>query len=434
MLADRLVRRLAASGAGENEQRTLKIHLAYSLIEGIILGVLTLNEFVFLKSLNGSNYLMGMLFQSSMVVFLFLLFFNEFINRSNNRPRLLRLTALFTRGPLILLFFLPADAAQLQSGHLYHAIFLGVFFLYYLGNPVIYPSINQLLKTSYPHQRFGHYYSLAQSYSKGVMMLVTLLYGIWLDVSPLAFRWVFLCMAFLGIGSVWMLSTIRTDEQITRQRGEKNFWQGVKTSASRMATILITNHPFRHFQVGMMFYGFSFMISVTTINIFFREGLNLNYTSVAFYKNFYNIEAILLLPFFGRLIGKIDPRIFGMITFASLLGYVVFLWITEYYPWKATIGSVQIYYFLTAAFLVYGFFAATMALLWNIGSAYFCAPSESGEYQGVHLFLTAVRALFAPLFGVWIYEQWGFKTTFALTALSLVVAIAILFTSYRHKK
>ena len=89
----------------QQEQSTFKLHLIYSIMEGIILGVLALNEFVFIKSLKGSNYELGFLFQFSMVVFIFLVFINEFIKRSENKKRLLRWTGLLTRGPLFLLFF-----------------------------------------------------------------------------------------------------------------------------------------------------------------------------------------------------------------------------------------------------------------------------------------------------------------------------------------
>ncbi|MBI4647005.1 MAG: hypothetical protein HY738_10555 [Bacteroidia bacterium] len=44
------------------ERRTFRLHLSYSLIDGLIFGALLLNEFVFLKSLKGSDYQMGLLF------------------------------------------------------------------------------------------------------------------------------------------------------------------------------------------------------------------------------------------------------------------------------------------------------------------------------------------------------------------------------------
>jgi hypothetical protein len=75
-----------------------------------------------------------------------------------------------------------------------------------------------------------------------------------------------------------------------------------------------------------------------------------------------------------------------------------------------------------------------MALLWFIGSAYFCKPEEAGDYQSAHLSLTAVRALFAPLFGVFFYELVGFAGTFILAIASLLLGIALMIWSYRRDR
>ena len=164
------------------------------------------------------------------------------------------------------------------------------------------------------------------------------------------------------------------------------------------------------------------MISVTIINIFFQDALGLNYSSVAFYKNAYNILAILLLPFFGKLLSHIDPRRFAALTFAALFMYIFFLLMTEYFPGHVEILGIQVYFMLVISFLFYGVFAAMMALLWFIGSAYFCKPEEADDYQSVHLSLTGVRSLFAPVFGVYFYELIGFSATFILTLAVLLVA------------
>ncbi|MFO8067232.1 MAG: hypothetical protein R6U11_06590, partial [Bacteroidales bacterium] len=63
------------------EKTTFFFHFTYSLIEGIISGILVLNEFVFLKSLQGSPYQVGVLFQFSMVVLLAAIFINEMLHR-----------------------------------------------------------------------------------------------------------------------------------------------------------------------------------------------------------------------------------------------------------------------------------------------------------------------------------------------------------------
>ena len=417
----------------EQEKRTFQLHLIYSIIEGIILGVLALNEFVFIKSLKGSNYELGFLFQFSMLVFIFLVFINEFIKRTQNKKKLLRWTGILTRGPLFLLFFFPHDTIQLTSTPLYHYIFLGLFFIYYFGNTIIYPLINQFLKNQYAHEKFGKLYGYATSVNKIVMLVATFIYGLLLDKNPNAYTYVFPFIALLGIISVHLLSKINYQSTITELK-QLPFMDSIKKSIKTMFQILKGNKPYFHFEMGFLFYGFSFMITVTVITIFLERALHLNYSSVAFYKNSYNILAIILLPYTGKLLGKIDPRLFAVITFGSLTVFILFMMLTEYYPSHSLILGIEVYPMLIIAYVFYGIFASTMALLWFIGSAYFCKPEEAGDYQSVHLSLTAVRAMFAPLLGVLFYELFGFTITFLVAIGALLVGICIMLWSYQKEK
>lgn len=414
------------------EKKTFRLHLIYSIIEGVILGVLALNEFVFIKSLHGSNYQLGVLFQLSMVVFIFLVFINEFIKRARDKKKLLRWVGLATRGPLVLLLFFPASKTILEESQFYHHVFLVLFLIYYFGNVVIYPLINQFLKKQYDHKNFGKLYGYASSVNKIVMLVATFLYGILLDTDEFAFRYVFVGVAVLGVVSIHLLSLIEYAEKLEARKDR--FFESIRKSVRTMVHILKGNKPYLHFEGGFMFYGFSFMITVTVITIFFERALHLNYSSVAFYKNAYNILAIILLPYTGKLLGKIDPRNFAIITFGSLMLFIAFILLTNLFPYHVSVRGIEIYPMLLIAYLFYGVFAATMALLWFIGSAYFCKPEEAGDYQSVHLSLTAVRAMFAPLFGVFFYELVGFTGTFLLAIGSLLVSIVLMAWSYSRDK
>ncbi len=419
-------------GLNSNERYTFRIHAVYMAVEGVILGVLALNEFVFIKSLQGSNYQLGFLFQFSMVVFLFLVLINEFIKRVQNRKKLLRVVALLTRLPLLLILFFPDNAEQMLANNYYHYIFLGIFLIYFSGNIVIYPNINFLLKTNYQHQHFGKLYSYATSINKIVMLLVTFVYGYLLDFNNFSFVYIIPLIGVLGVISVFILSNIKYPENEPTDY-HLSIYQSVKRSILEMKHILSTNIPYKHFEMGFMFYGFSFMISVTVITIYFYEHLDLNYASVAFYRNAYNILAIILLPFFGKVLGKIDPRKFAVITYSAIVLYIFFLMMTTYFPYSFETYDITIYYTLIFYIVFHGVFAATMVLLWNIGSAYFCKSEEAGTYQSIHLSLTGTRALAAPLFGVLFYEMFGFTLTFSLAIASLLAAIGLMLWSYRNE-
>ena len=115
-----------------------------------------------------------------------------------------------------------------------------------------------------------------------------------------------------------------------------------------------------------------------------------------------------------------------MLAFLSMLLYVFFLLITNIFPSSTNVGSLQIFYMLIPAFLAYGMFAATMELSWNIGAAYFSSPQQADDYHSIHLFLTGLRSLFAPFFGVFLYEMMDFNGTFLAAIGFLVLSMGVL--------
>ncbi|MDR4987428.1 MAG: MFS transporter [Bacteroidales bacterium] len=414
------------------ERKTFALHFSYSVIEGILAGLIALNEFVFVKSLMGSSYQVSMLFQFATLVFLLLVFFNTFLKRIKNKKRLLRRTALITRLPLLLLFLFPRSPEQLGGDSIYHYIFLAIFLIYFLANPVVFPSINLFLKNNYAHQNFGRLYSIATTAHKVVLMITTFAYGWALDANHYIFVYIFPVAALLGMLSISLLSLIPYQDKSIPDEKRYSVWEGIKQSVNEMKAILIRNVPYRHFQAGFMFYGFGFMSSFTVMILFWEFGLGLNYSSVAFYRNAYNLLAILMLPYFGRLIGRIDPRQFSIVSFLAMALYLFTLILTQYIDSYVVFWDITFYHTMIFYILFHSVFAATMALSWSIGSAYFCTPEEAGMYQSIHLGLTAIRAVFAPVIGVVFYEIWGFTTAFTISIISLLIGSGIMWWSKRR--
>lgn len=412
------------------EKQTFRIHFAYSLIEGVILGVLALNEFVFLKSLGGSDIGVSVLFQFSVFVLTFAVLLNEWSRRIKKTKRFLLILGILTRFPLFLLLFFPAGLSNSADNYIFHYFFLGIFLVYYFANPIIYPVINQFLKTNYSHKNFSVLYSWSATANKIVMLVVTFIFGWLLDMNEDAYRFVFPVISVLGIFSVWLLSQISYKETLVERLGIP-LLQSIRLTIKNMRIKMKSNKPFRDFEAGFMFYGFAFMGTVSVIAIYFNNALDLNYSSVAFYKNSYNVLAILLLPLFGKLLCKMDPRRFAAITFASLLFYLFFIALTSYAPWFVWVKGIKIYYTLFLAMMFNGVFAATMALLWSIGSAYFSPKKEVSEYQAIHLTFTGFRSFFAPVLGLGIYLLIGYTATFITGMVLLLIAVIISLKSYK---
>ena len=415
----------------KEEKLTFRYHTLYSILEGFIFGVLALNEFIFLKSMKGSNFNLGVLFQVGTAVFVLLIFFNVFIKRIHNKNALLRQTAIVTRLPLLLLLFFPKNPQTFLSEPLFHYLFLILFLIFYLESPITLPLVNLFLKHNYRHENFGVLYGFSTTINKIVTLFVTLFYGILLDIDHYAFTYILPMTGVIGVLSIFMFSKITfIDENPIDER--KNFISSVKDSIKNMKIILKENHPFRHFEIGFMLYGIAFMMTVTVITIFFERVLHLNYVSVAFYKNAFNIIAIAMIPFFGKLIGTIDPRKFTVFSLGSMMLAILFIALTEFYRQYFIIFDIKIFHMLLLYVFWYGLFLGSMSIVWRIGSAYFCEKKDTAIYQSIHLSATGIRALFAPLFGVVIYEIVGFSITFGIAIGFLIAAIGILYWSTKH--
>ncbi len=415
------------------ERIAFRIHLAYSSIEGIILGVLALNEFVFIKSLAGRPMQLAFLFQFSMLVFLLSAFVNRFFSSGKKIRSIIRITAIMTRLPLILFLFFPRD---IDTGtQIYNYAFLAAFFLYYLANPVIYPNINFFLKNSYQHHNFGFLYSMSTSLNKIIMMIVTFVYGFLLDADPMIFRYVLPVVGVLAVLSAFLLTLIpfkeRPDQIVNSDYSKKGVF---RSAFDDIFGTLKGNRTFLWFQAAFMLYGLSFMIGTPSTNLFYKEILDLNYSSVAFYRNIYNIVAIVVLPFMGRFLGKTGPMRFGIITFLSLLFYFLFVILTGLFPTHFYVFNIKIFHIMIIALLFHGLFASTMSLLWNIGSAYFGKDRDAARYQNVHLFLTGIRAIPAPILGIWIYEQWGYVACFSTTIVLLIAGVFMIRKSLKQDR
>ncbi len=416
----------------DSEFGVFRIHILFSIIQGVIMGVFALNEFVFIKDMLGTKMQLSMLLQLGVILMLFSVFVNEILRRITNKKKLLIWAAIFTHIPLLGIALFPTNEEAYIAFPYYHYIFLGIFFFFYFNLIIVLPVINQMLKGAYSHENFGRLFSYSSSINKSVLMIVTFGFGFLLDTNNYAFVYVYPLLSILGILSIVLLSKIDVPQEKVVIR--RSFIDTSFNSLREMKSILIYNKPYRQFEVGFMFYGFAWMITASIIAIYFNEALGMNHATYGFYKNGYNILAILLLPYFGKVLGKIDPRKFAAITFASLLFYLLFMALTEYFPFSFHIGSVEVFGLLIVAYLFYGVFAATMALLWFIGSAYFCKKEEAAQYQSIHLTLTGFRAIMSFQLGIIFYQLWGFSVTFGIAIASLSVGVVYMIWSFLSEK
>ena len=195
-------------------------------------------------------------------------------------------------------------------------------------------------------------------------------------------------MAFAGVLSIVIFVRIPYEDKLYEVK--TTLFNSIKSSFKRMKNIVRFNRPFLHYQIAFMLYGIAYMTTESVIPLFLKEIFDVKYSGLAFYKNTFNIINIILLPVFGHFVDKIDPRKFSAISFGALGFSFVFFLMAYYFQGYFSLICFKVYSMLLLAYIFYGIFAATMGIAWYIGPAYFCSPTEAGDYQAVHLGFTGI--------------------------------------------
>lgn len=415
-------------GLTRREDVTLRLHILYNICEGVMEGVFLLASFVFIKSLLGGNYQTSLLFQSMIGIYTFSVIATELMKRARNMKRLLMVAGTVTRLPLFAFAFFSVDAA---GNNVYLILFLAIFGIYYSSRTVIYPAINLILKQSYTEPRFGRLYSIATAARTAAAVLSTFAFGVISDAHPMAFRVVFPLCGALGLLSVYLLLRIpfRQAEAI---RYSGSIGKAIVQSFRNIVQGVRGNTAYLQFEAAYMLYGFGYMLTYPVITIFFKNSLSLNYTSVSFYQYWYYILSVILLPMFGKIISRIEIRSFSIIPFTAMMFFICGFLLVSVWPVNFSVGNLQIHIALLAGYTMYGIYAGSHTLLYNIGSAYFCGPGQAASYQAMHLSLSGARALVFPLIGVWVYERFGFVPCFSAAAIGLFLSSVLLVISRVH--
>jgi len=414
------------SGLTLKEKVTLKYHIISALLEGIAVGFLGLNEFIFLKSLDAPSYLIGVLFQISIIVMLFSVVFTQFVKRFKDKKKLFIASVWLTRIPLVFAIFFTPDT---RGGVFFHYFFLGIYFAYCITTPLIMPVLSMIIKQNYRSENFGRLYSNVAVTTKITALFTIFIFGMILDRYNFAFRYFYPLSAVLSIISAYVFVKIPYKDKSVHLK--TSVIKSMMNSYHEMAEIFRKNKPYRDFEWGFMTYGLAFMIFMPVLTIYFEKELHLNYSSISLYKNQATFLTMVFLPYMGRYISKNDPRKFGMLTFSWLFLFLIVLASTYFLGNYFEMWNLKIYYTILISHCFLGVFYASMQLLWDIGSTYFCKSDEVGVYQSIHITLTGIRGIFFPLIGVAIYAYIGFYTTFLIAAIIMLFAIYIMYYSMK---
>jgi MFS family permease len=413
-----LHRRLLALGASSRVGRyTQRVWLRAAVLEGVVLGVFLLNEYVAKKSLGAGDALLTALVVGPTAALLFAAWWSGLLAQREKSSTFLVFGML---GRLSLLL------VPLASTALSFATVIAIAtFLY----GAVVPAANALIQRNFSTAERGRVLGFGTALQALTAITVSFAVGRLYDWEPEAYRLTYAVAAVCGFFACLGQARLRFRARRGEPRERRLFARGLASAAAAALRrpfagafgLLREDRGFRRYEMGYMAYGLGWMMLQPTIPVFLVERLDVAYADVANARGliYFTMIAACSHPF-GRLLDRVGPLA------VSLLAFVVLSFFPLLLAASHGVGTVSL------AFVVFGIGMAAVNLGWTTGPIHFARERDSSGYMGAHVALVGVRAIVGGPFGIWFYRASGSPAaTFSLCTALFLLAALIMKTALR---
>jgi hypothetical protein len=387
------------------------------VLDGVVLGIFILNEYVAKKTLGAGDVVLTALVVGPTAALLFSAWWSGLLEGREKSSTFLVFGML---GRLSLLLVAGTGSAGAFTTVITAATFL---------NGALVPASNALLQRNFTADERGRVLGLGIALQALTVIAVSLLVGRLYDWRPESYRVVYPVAAVCGFLSCLIQARVRFRHRQGEPAEKKLFAAGLggalagalRHPFAGAVRLLREDRGFRRYEMGFMVYGLAWMMLQPTIPVFLVEKLHVAYTDVANARGliYFTMIAALSHPF-GRLLDRLGPLSVSRIAFTILTVFPLLL---------ASSRSVETVYL---AFLVYGCGMAAVNLGWTTGPIHFARERDSAGYMGAHVALVGMRAIAGGPFGIWLYRASGSPTaTFALASALFFLGSVIMGTAMR---
>ncbi len=379
------------------ERQTFRFHLASSLTLGVSWGVLTLLEVIAKKSLGAQDWHLTALVMAWPVANLTSVYWARWASEHSNLKPYVLVAGLGRAAPL---------AAVVVRSPL-HLVPISLAFN--LAGAFLMPVLNNIFQNNYAPTRRGRLFGFCSSGATLTTAAACYGSGYLLNHNEQLFRLLLAVAGLLGFLSCWFLARI----PLPRPPEQRS---AMGPTLAGMVSILRGDAGYRRYERNFFVYGISFIMLGPILPIFLVQDLSLSYSSISLARGIaVQLPVVLLSPLAGRLHDRQSPPAFAGRIFLVLALFPLLLLLPLHTPAHALP-------WVLAAFLLQGFAMAGINVVWTLGSIYFAGPNRVATYHGIHVSLTGVRGLIAPLLALSVYRLAGTAAVFAVSSVLFAVA------------
>ncbi len=398
---------------------TQRVWLRAAVLDGVLLGVFILNEYVAKKTLGAGDALLTALVVGPTAALLFAAWWSGLLAGREKSSTFL-VFGLVGRLSLLLVPF--ADSA---------ASFVAVIGVATFLCGALVPASNALFQRNFNPAERGRVLGLGSALQALTVIAVSLGVGRLYDWRPEGYRLAYVAAGVCGCLACLDQARLRFRARPGTPREQPLFGRGLRRALGEALrrpfagalTLLREDRGFRRYEAAFMAYGLAWMMLQPTIPVFLVERLQVGYADVASARGliYFTMIATLSHPF-GRLLDRIGPLAVSTIAFAILTAFPLLL--------AAAHGINTVF----LAFVVFGCGMAAVNLGWTIGPIHFARSRDSAGHMGAHVALVGVRAIIGGPFGIWFYRTSGSPAaTFGLASALFVLASLVMVSAARMR-
>lgn len=308
-----------------------------------------------------------------------------------------------------------------------YMVLLGLVFS---ANSLLIPAQNSIYQRNIDISRRAKVFGYTISLGMIVSIAFTFFAGRMLDINEQSFRWILVATGFCGFVSCAVLSMIRIQVPIgSKNCSRSSFRNHLLDPIKRTLTLLKENKPFAAFERSFSIYGMGFIMMQPIIPIYLVDKLNLSYTNNFLAKGVLSQVGLLLLsPIIGKIHDRMHPFKFISRSFALLMVFPLLFVVSSLWGGESIIPVVIVF----VAYFIFGVAMTAVNVSWNMSSIYFAGKDDASMYQSVHVTMTGIRGLIAPMLGFALLRIFNITAVFVVAAGFLAWAAIISYRDYKR--
>jgi MFS family permease len=232
-----------------------------------------------------------------------------------------------------------------------------------------------------------------------LVALAGLIIGRAMELDEEAFHIIPPLFAGIGLIGVWRYSGIRVRQRrILRAAEHRSTESDGAPSLNPVALwrVLTNDKRFGAFMLCQMFIGIGNLMLAPVITVMLRDRFGIGYSGVIIAHTIPLAVMPLFIPLWARLLDRVH-----IIWFRSIHSWI-FVAAAGTYFFAAAFEIPQLLYL---ASVIRGIAFGGGALAWTLGHLDFAPQERASQYMGVHVTLTGLRGLIAPLLGIQLYTS-----------------------------